>query len=77
MLVDQSTTSSASDGGVNTPYLLRHIGDYLGPSIVSACIQGMQTGLLLNQIARFWIHASEKEPWLVRVLVNFVAVVGM
>lgn len=49
-----------------------HPVHFLGPLIAGAMVQGVETGILINQSIRFWSRAANEH-----VLIKVVAVLAM
>ncbi|KDQ57124.1 hypothetical protein JAAARDRAFT_284774 [Jaapia argillacea MUCL 33604] len=62
--------------GITPGYILAHPENYLGPQIMGTIVQAFQTGILVEQSAKFWSRA-QTEPIVVKALVTFVSVLAL
>ena len=46
---------------------------FVGPNVAGAIVQGVETGIIINQSIKFWSNASDEQV-LVRALVAFVSI---
>ena len=54
----------------------KHPADFVGPNVCGVIVQGVETGILINQSIRFWSRAGEEAP-IIRLMVAFVSIAAL